>query len=113
MEAIVAVLVPILVPYVTEAIRALWGKVFSSIPGWLGPFKAVVAGAIVAKLSALLGVTLPSDLAHVTGDQTALILNTVILGTGGAWIHDVVTKLKDSYGTETAVGKAIRSVAGS
>ena len=105
---------PIIVPFVTALIRLVWKGIFKSLPGYLGPFKAIVAGMIVSALGRTLGVTLPTDLGAITDNTTtSILMSGVIIGSMGALIRNVFDSIKKRYPENTSLGKAIRAVSGS
>jgi hypothetical protein len=114
MSQILPILLPVIVPYVTNALKSLWGSVFGTeAPKWLGPFKAIVSGAIVAGAAKQFGVTIPSDLMQLNDDQvTAIITSSAVLGMGGVWLRDVVDGLKKHYGPDSLVGKILSTISG-
>ncbi len=108
-----ALLLPIVVPYVTAAIKRLWAAMMGRVPKWLGPFKAVVAGWMVAGVSRAVGVPLPTDLTQITDDTTtAILMSGVLIGAVGAWIRDLFDSLKKRFDEDSAIGKLVRLVSG-
>ena len=107
-------LLPVIVPYVTAAIKKLWLLAMGSLPKWLGPFKAVAAGWIVSGVSRAIGVPLPTDLGQITDDTTtAILISGVVIGAMGAWVRDLFDGLKTRFGDSPTIwGKVLRAVAG-
>lgn len=114
MEAqILAVVLPVVVPYVTAAIKWAWAQMFSALPKWTGPLKAVIAGWIVSGISTAIGYPLPVDLGSITEDQTTQILMSgTIIGGIGALIRNLFDSLRKKYGPENWIGKLVRAIAG-
>lgn len=105
------ILLPILVPYVTAALKAGLGKLRNSYPLWFKPFRPLLAGALVAAVSKAFGVPLPSDLMQITdGDILAVLTSGVFGGMGGAWLHTFTRSLKESFGPDQIVGMVARLV---
>ncbi len=106
-------LLPILVPYVTAAIKKAYAVAWGAAPSWLGPFKALLAGAIISSLAKYVGVPLPSDLSQLTDSTTAQILSSaVVIGAIGALIRNQVDTLKKRFGPETLFGRLLALIAG-
>ncbi len=108
-----ALLLPVIVPYVTAAIKKVWSLAMGRVPKWLGPFKAVVAGWMVAGLSRAVGVPLPTDLTQITDDTTtAILMSGVVIGAVGAWVRDLFDSLKKRFDEDSTIGKLVRLLAG-
>lgn len=105
------VLLPILVPYLTSALKTGLGKLRGSYPAWFKPFRPLLAGAVVAAVAKSVGVPLPSDLMQITdGDITAILTSGVVIGMGGAWLHTFTESLKESFGPDQVIGMVARLV---
>jgi len=110
---ILTYLIPLIVPYVTAAIKKGWLLVMTSIPRWMGPLKAIVAGWIVAGLSKAVGIPLPANLGEITDETTtSILMGGAVLGAIGALIRNFFNGLKKEYGPETAIGGIIIKIAG-
>lgn len=111
--ALVTALLTSAVPYFAAGIRWIWGRLIGAGPGWLMPFKAVLAGHLVALVSSKLGVPLPADLLHITDDQVLqLVTSGTVIGAFGVLARDLADQLRKRFGLETLIGRAIRLLAG-
>lgn len=107
----IMVMLPLLVPYLTAALKTGLGKLRSSYPIWFKPFRPLLAGALVAAVSKAFGVPLPSDLMQITdGDILAIVTSGVFVGMGGAWLHTFTTSIKQSFGPDQILGAVARLV---
>lgn len=101
------------VTYLTAGIKRLWLVAFNALPKWLGPFKAMVGGWVVAALSKALGVDLPTDLTQLNDSTTLSILTSgVIIGALGSWVRNLFDGLKKRFGSDTRLGTIVRALAG-
>lgn len=113
-QQLLAVIIPFLTPYVTAGIKALWKTTTGSLPSWLGPFKAVLAGYVVTALSRKIGVQLPTDLGQINDGMVQNILGSaVFLGAVAALGRNLVDSLKkNNFGPDTQVGKLLVMISG-
>lgn len=102
---IIGVLLPVLVPYVTAAIKLGMGKVRKTYPLWFKPLRPLVAGFLIAGLSKALGVPLPTDLMQITdSDVMRIITSGAMIGMSGSWLNVFTDKLKESFSREEMIG---------
>lgn len=103
----------ILVPYVTAAIKKGLQKLRFTYPMWFKPIRPILAGVFVAALSKAFGVELPSDLMQVTDVQiSSVITSGVFMGGAGVVFREVANSVKKEFGPETRAGLLVRLIAG-
>ncbi|GEM_PF-5485486 len=109
MVAIWSAVLPILVPYITEVIKKILSKMRDSYPIWFKPLRPILAGCIIAAISKLTGVALPSDLMQLTdGNVMAILSSGTLFGAVGGWIYDLAKSVQTHYGPDSIPGELVR-----